>query len=328
MVCHTCVFRLTELMDVEYRAVLDGADYPTGGELDSTWCTRCARHRSESRCDDVEMVCEIAVPNTPPTPFKQEHCRRRVHGEQPGGGGVRRKSEAVDGGVEGGDEDAESGPYPSLPPSPAGEETETVDYREATHDGRDTNRDTEGRDRRRRARGERQRARQDEDAANGGYVSEDREAVGATRATQQQASGTRQAREENISRRAPTAETSEHQATFGERVWRACKKRPELIAMDIYWASGTWFTGHPSHNVELSDEDATELPNPVASQANGIAATGNIQQFLPKLPQELIAYRHTLEATISAAEDLDIWITKEGWRRGGPTGPLIDIATC
>ena len=96
MVCHTCVFRLTELMDVEYRAVLDGADYPTGGELDSAWCTRCARHRSESECNDVEMVCEIAVPNTPPTPFKQEHCRRRVHGAHQSDGGVQRKSEAVD----------------------------------------------------------------------------------------------------------------------------------------------------------------------------------------------------------------------------------------
>ena len=94
--------------------------------------------------------------------------------------------------------------------------------------------------------------------------------------------------------------------------------------MDIYWADGAWFVGHPSHHERLSAEDAAVLPNPAANQAHGIAKTGSIQQFLPKPPQALIAYRHSLEATISAAEELDIWITKEGWRRGGPTGPLID----
>ena len=109
MVCHTCVFRLTELMDEEYRAVLDGADYPTGGELDSVWCTRCARRNSVSESDDDAMVCEIAAPNTPPTPFKQQHCKRRVCSAQPDGGGMRRKNEAVDSGEEGDDEDNKGG---------------------------------------------------------------------------------------------------------------------------------------------------------------------------------------------------------------------------
>ena len=56
-------------MDTEYRAVLDGEDYPTGGELDSVWCTGCEKHKSKDGHGGEELVCEVVAPSTPPTPF-------------------------------------------------------------------------------------------------------------------------------------------------------------------------------------------------------------------------------------------------------------------
>ena len=105
-------------------------------------------------------------------------------------------------------------------------------------------------------------------------------------------------------------------------IHRLVRRRPELVAMDVYWREGTWYVGHPDHRrtLERAYEGAgRDMPEPPPT------TEGSFQTLLPAQPDNHQHYAAHLVTHGYDLDGLDIWHTANGWVAGGcDGGPLGD----
>ena len=103
-----------------------------------------------------------------------------------------------------------------------------------------------------------------------------------------------------------------------QALYRACQQHPEILALDIHWANGQWFQGHPSERTQLKDIHTSHLPSPPLRPR-----MGSIFTKLPTQPTRIVLFRTQLELLHGPRHvaSLNIWCHQNTWLEGGPNGP-------